>query len=125
MILVIKNPALRRFLKIALPFVLMPAAIVLGSLVFDAKKYAWTILVLTVFSLLLFYAGFEKRTVGTRRMIIIAVMTALSVAGRFVFAVIPGFKPITAIVIITAIWLGGESGFLVGSLFNPTFNSTF
>lgn len=116
MILVIKNPALRRFLKIALPFVLMPAAIVLGSLVFDAKKYAWTILVLTVFSLLLFYAGFEKRTVGTRRMIIIAVMTALSVAGRFVFAVIPGFKPITAIVIITAIWLGGESGFLVGSL---------
>ena len=116
MILVIKNPALRRFLKIALPFVLMPAAIVLGSLVFDAKKYAWTILVLTVFSLLLFYAGFEKRTVGTRRMIILAVMTALSVAGRFVFAVIPGFKPITAIVIITAIWLGGESGFLVGSL---------
>ena len=116
MILVIKNPALRRFLKIALPFVLMPAAIVLGSLVFDAKKYAWTILVLTLFSLLLFYAGFEKRTVGTRRMIILAVMTALSVAGRFVFAVIPGFKPITAIVIITAIWLGGESGFLVGSL---------
>jgi len=116
MILVIKNQALRRFLKIALPFVLMPAAIVLGSMVFGEKKYAWTILVLTVFSLLLFYAGFEKSTVGTRRMIIIAVMTALSVAGRFVFAVIPGFKPITAIVIITAIWLGGESGFLVGSL---------
>ena len=116
MILVIKNAAVRRILKIALPFVLMPAAIVLGSMAFGEKKYAWTILVLTVFSLLLFYAGFEKRTVGTRRMIIIAVMTALSVAGRFVFAVIPGFKPITAIVIITAIWLGGESGFLVGSL---------
>ena len=116
MILVIKNAALRRFLKIALPFVLMPAAILLGSRVFGEKQYAWTILVLVVFSLLLFYAGFEKRTVGTRRMIILAVMTALSVTGRFIFAVIPGFKPITAIVIITAIWLGGESGFLVGSL---------
>ena len=116
MILVIKNAALRRFLKIALPFVLMPAAILLGSWVFGEKEYAWTILVLVVFSLLLFYAGFEKRTVGTRRMIILAVMTALSVTGRFIFAVIPGFKPITAIVIITAIWLGGESGFLVGSL---------
>lgn len=116
MILVIKNPMLRRVLKIALPFVLMPLTIWLGNLVFGEKKYAWTILVLTIFSLLLFYAGFERRTVGTRRMIIIAVMTALSVVGRFVFAVIPGFKPITAIVIITAIWLGGESGFLAGSL---------
>ena len=38
MILVIKNPALRRFSKIALPFVLMPAAIVLGSVVFGEKS---------------------------------------------------------------------------------------
>ena len=39
MILVIKNAALRRILKIALPFVLMPAAIVLGSRVFGEKQY--------------------------------------------------------------------------------------
>ena len=62
MILVIKNAALRRFLKIALPFVLMPAAIWLGNLAFGEKKYAWTILVLTVFSLLsLSTAAAEKR----------------------------------------------------------------
>ena len=45
-----------------------------------------------------------------RRIVIIAVMTALSVAGRFVFAPIPFFKPVTAIVIITAIYLGSEAG---------------
>ena len=42
-------------------------------------------------------------------------MTALSVAGRFVFAPIPFFKPVTAIVIITAIYLGAEAGFITGA----------
>ena len=69
-----------------------------------------------VLALLLFYASFDKKIVGTRRMVIIAVMTALSVIGRSIFSVIPTFKPITSIVIITAIWIGPESGFLVGSL---------
>lgn len=112
----IRNPALRRFLKIAVPFVLIPGVVVLGAVVFRAKRCAWISLAVAALSLLLFYAGFEKRTVGTRRMIIAAVMTALSVLGRLIFAAIPAFKPITAIVIITAVWLGGESGFLVGSL---------
>ena len=114
--LVIKDEKTRRFLKIAVPFIFMPALLILGTLVFDEKKFAWVILACTILALLLFYAGFEKKVVGTRRMVIIAVMTALSVIGRFIFALIPGFKPITAIVVITAIWLGPESGFLVGSL---------
>ena len=45
-------------------------------------------------------------------MVLVAVMTAVSVLGRF----IPFFKPITAITVITAMYLGGEAGFLVGSL---------
>jgi len=49
-------------------------------------------------------------------MVIVATMTALAVVGRFVFAPVPYFKPVTAIVIITAIYLGSEAGFLVGSL---------
>ena len=45
-------------------------------------------------------------------MVLVAVMTAISVLGRF----IPFFKPITALTVITAMYLGGEAGFLVGSL---------
>lgn len=66
--------------------------------------------------LAVFYARFEKKKSRSRRLVIIAVMTALSVLGRFIFAAIPAFKPITAIVVITAIWLGPECGFMVGSL---------
>ena len=66
--------------------------------------------------LAVFYLRFEKRTSRSRRLVIIAVMTALSVVGRFIFAAVPAFKPITAITIIAAIWLGPECGFMVGSL---------
>ncbi|MBQ2895718.1 MAG: ECF transporter S component [Oscillospiraceae bacterium] len=113
---VIRNPRLRRFLRAALPFVLIPAVVALGVYVFDEKSYGFISLVVVILAMVLFCAGFEKRTVGTRRIIVIAVMTALSILGRFVFAPIPGFKPITAMIVITAIWLGGESGFLVGVL---------
>ena len=46
----------------------------------------------------------------------IAVMTALSVAGRFLFAALPGFKPVTAMVVITAMYFGSEAGFMTGAL---------
>lgn len=110
--IVIKNASLRKFLKIAVPFVLIPGCIALGVFVFDEKRYAFVSLAVTVLALLLFAVGFEQKKTGTRRLVIVAVMVALSVAGRF----IPLFKPITAITVITAVYLGGEAGFLVGAL---------
>lgn len=106
----------RRIIRIVVPFLLMPAVVIAGALIFREKRYAVLSVAMVILSQLLFFAGFEKRTVGTRRMVIAAVMTALSVIGRYVFAFVPAFKPITAIVVITAIWIGGETGFLVGSL---------
>ena len=44
-----------------------------------------------------------------------AVMTALSVVGRIAFAPFAGFKPCTAIIIITGLTLGAESGFFCGA----------
>lgn len=115
-ILLIKNSRLRRVLGILLPFVVMPAVVfgfALGPL---RRNYALASLLITLMALVLFSCGFERRKTGTRRMILVAVMSALSVLGRFVFAVIPGFKPITAVVVITAMYIGGEAGFLTGAL---------
>ena len=108
----IKNSKLRGVLKIIIPFLAIPLLVILGALVFDANKYLLVSLGVAVLAIILFIAGFEKKTTGTRRMVIVAVMTALCIAGRF----IPLFKPITALTIITAIYLGGESGFLVGAM---------
>lgn len=110
--LTLKNARLRRILGILLPYVLIPAAVVLGALVLGEKSYSYISLAVALLSLFYFMTGFEKKSTGTRRLIIVAVMTALSVVGRF----IPLFKPITALTVITAIYLGGEAGFLTGSL---------
>ncbi len=109
--LTIKNEKVRNVLRILIPFLLIPVIVILGETVFDEKNHLFVSFSVAVLSVLLFLSGFEKKTIGTRRMVIVAVMIALSVVGRF----IPFFKPVTAITVITAIWLGGESGFLVGS----------
>lgn len=110
--IVIRSRTLRNSIRFAVPFVIIPALTILGSAVFSRKRHIIISLAIAVLSLLLFYAGFEKRSTGTRRMVIVAVMTALCFAGRF----IPFLKPISALTIISGIYLGGEAGFLVGSL---------
>lgn len=63
-----------------------------------------------------FYLTYEKREGSIRRMVLIAVMTAIAVSGRCLFVALPGFKPVTAIVTLSGIFMGAQSGFLVGSL---------
>ena len=111
-----KHKGFRRILRVLIPFLLMPLLVYLGGWKMGDRLYAWVILGMVVLTQALFFAGFEKKSVGSRRMVIAAVMTALSVLGRVIFAPVPGFKPITAIVVITAIWISGETGFLVGAL---------
>lgn len=110
--IVIQNAKVRNVLKKAIPFVLIPFLVLLGATVFDSKRHLLVSLGVALLSLLLFLSSFERRKTGSRRLVIVSVMTALCIAGRF----IPLFKPVTALTIITAMYLGGESGFLVGAL---------
>ena len=110
--LLIKSKGLIDFIRVAVPFVAVPLITIVGAVAFDEKKHIIISLAVAVSALLLFAAGFEKKSTGTRRMVIVAVMVALCFAGRF----IPFLKPIAALTIITALYLGGEAGFLVGSL---------
>lgn len=110
--MVIKNEKLRRVLRVAIPAVLMPAAAAAAILAPDGRWRAAAILAAAVLTLALFAAGFERRQTGSRRLVLAAVLTALSVAGRF----IPVFKPVSAMAIIAGMYLGGETGFLVGSM---------
>jgi len=110
--LLIRNEKLRNAVKIAVPFIIIPAITIAGALFFDGKRHILIALAVAVLSLVLFAAGFEKKSTGTRRMVIVAVMTALCFAGRF----IPFLKPVAALTIITGLYLSDEAGFLVGSL---------
>ncbi len=110
--IVIRNRDLRSAIKVAVPFIIVPLLTFAGSVVFDQKRHIIISLAIAVMALLLFAAGFERKTTGSRRLVIVSVMIALCFAGRF----IPFLKPISALTIITALYLGGEAGFLVGAM---------
>ena len=63
-----------------------------------------------------FFVAFERERPSSREVVLIAVLTALAVASRAVFAFVPHFKPMAGVVIIAGIALGARSGFLVGAL---------
>lgn len=110
--LFISSKPVRSVLKWCIPLLVIPIVVLLGALVFHEKKYLFVSFSVAVLAVILFLAGIERKQVGTRRMVIVSVMTALCIAGRF----IPFFKPITALTVITAVYLGGEAGFLTGSM---------
>lgn len=105
----------KKVIKYLCVFLVAPLIVLCGVFFLGDRKYAFVSLALSVVACIPFFISFEKGKNDARRIVIIAVMTALSVAGRFVFAPIPFFKPVTAIVIITAIYLGAEAGFITGA----------
>lgn len=117
----IHSSRLRRLMRILLPSVLIPATVAAGVFIFDEKKYAFISLALVIWAFLLFAAGFERKKTGSRRLVIITCMVALSVAGRF----LPLFKPVTALTVLTGMYLGGEAGFLTGALSAVISNFSF
>ena len=106
----------RRAISLTVYLLLVPACVALGANVFRDRAYIWISVCLAVLSCVPFFARFENRPDDTRRMAVLAAMTALSVLGRFLFYAVPHFKPVTAMVVICGIYLGAESGFLCGAL---------
>ena len=81
---------------------------------FGDRLYLIASVVLIILAIVLFVCAFEKKKPSTKDVVLISVMISLAVIGRLVFFMIPQFKPCAAIVIITGIMLGKQSGFLCG-----------
>ncbi|MGN0989233.1 MAG: ECF transporter S component, partial [Eubacteriales bacterium] len=107
-----KSLKIRRILRFLLPFAVIPAAVIIGAMMQTGRRYVFVSLFVAASALVLFAAGFERKKTGTRRLVLVAVMVALSVIGRF----IPLFKPVTALCMLTAMYVGPEAGFLVGAM---------
>ena len=106
---------IKRVLSMLLLLVVVPATVILSYTLFDNNRYDIASLVIAVVSTLAVVLRFEKSKSNGKLIAVIAVMTALSVAGRFIFSPLPFFKPVTAIVVITALYFGSECGFITGA----------
>lgn len=96
--------------------ILACATIYVGLFVCEQRQYVAVSLLMVLYAMTPFIVGFERRKPKAREIVIIAVLIAVAVVGRAAFFMVPNFKPIVAVVIISGVALGRESGFLVGAL---------
>lgn len=62
-----------------------------------------------------FFLAFERRSPQARELVVVAVMCAIAIVGRVAIP-IPNFKAAFAIIMLSGISLGPETGFLVGAV---------
>ena len=87
-----------------------------GVFLLEDRKYMLISMGIVILSFIPFAAMFEGRKPRAREITVTAVMIAIAVVSRAAFFMLPQFKPMTAVVIISGIALGGETGFVVGAM---------
>ena len=100
--------------NLLLLLVLIPGTLFLGTQL-SGRWYYLTSTMMIVEVMIPFFLAFESRRPQARELVTLAVMCALAVASRVVM-LIPNFKPMTAIIMITGIALGAQSGFVCGAV---------
>ena len=95
--------------------VLSAASIAVETWLWSSWKYYLTSVIIILLAMLPFFARFEVRRPQVSEIVLLAVMTAFAVAGRVAFYWAPQFKPVCAIVILTAIAFNAEAGFITGA----------
>lgn len=92
-----------------------PAALFIFTLS-DGHNYAFLSFVMVILAMVPFLMLYELKKPKAREWIPLAVMAAIAAVGRMAFALTPHFKPVSAIIIITAMVFGPEAGFLTGAV---------
>ncbi len=96
--------------------VLAPLSVLISVKNISSKNYLVSAIILIILSMIPFFAFFEKKKIKTSEVVLLAVMTALCVSSRAVFAFLPQVKPLCAFVIVTAVAFGPNAGFVTGAL---------
>lgn len=107
---------IKTWIELILFVIIMPVLLYVFSSKFHGRNYLMISLIILFMATVPFFIIFEGRRPQARELMVIAVMAAVGVAGRAAFFMVPSFKPVAAIVILTGVSLGGEAGFIVGSL---------
>ncbi len=99
-----------------LVLILVPFTIYIGTHFLGGRKYYFISLLIMLETFIPFSLMFESRKPKARELIVISVLCAITVAGRTIFFMTPHFKPTLALLVISGVCFGGETGFLVGAV---------
>ena len=95
---------------------LIPLTIFVGAYYLGGMRYYLIAFLILIETMLPFFLVFEGRKPQARELVVISVLCAIGVVGRSAFFMLPSFKPVLALVIISGVAFGGETGFLVGAM---------
>lgn len=106
----------RLALTAVLIFLVIPALIALTVFLGSKRLYMLLSLLILVMIMAPFFMIFERRKPRAREVVLIAMMSALTVASHTFFHIAFPVQIGTAMVIISGISLGPEAGFLIGAM---------
>lgn len=109
---------MNRFSKLKCLVILgvVPALLYIGVRYFNGKSYyliSQLILLVLMLPFVLEYAAYRP---STKKLVLVASLSAIATIGRIAFYMIPQFKPVLAIVIISSVIIGPYEGFIIGAL---------
>ncbi len=107
---------IRHLLVPAILMLIVPATVYCGIRFFEERRYYLISMLIIFETIAAFAAGFEGSKPKPREIVVVSVLCAIGVAGREAFFMLPQFKPIAAIVIISGAALGSGTGFLTGAM---------
>lgn len=105
--------------------IVIPATIWFGITKLNDRKYYFISMLIVLEAIVPFFFMYEKRKPKARELVTVATMCALAVAGRAAFFMLPNFNAATAMVIISGVAFGAETGFIVGAVTMLTSNFIF
>ena len=111
-----KEFKLKSLLPLIFVLLAVPLTVYFGIKYLSDRQYYLVSGIVIAEILLPFLLMFERRKPKAREIVTLAVLSAICVAGRRVFFMVPQFKPMAAVIIITGACLGYESGMIVGAV---------
>ncbi|ASA25971.1 ECF transporter S component [Paenibacillus donghaensis] len=105
--------------RFRLPLLIALAVFIAGLALTAALKdrhYVLLSLVLLAAALIPLFVRLERRPLESRELVLLAVLSAIAAVSRIPFAALPSFKPVSAIVILSAYVFGAEAGFIIGAV---------
>ncbi len=96
--------------------IVIPVTIWFGITKLNDRKYYFISMLILLEAIVPFFFMYEKRKPKARELVTVATMCALAVAGRAAFFMLPNFNAATAMVIISGVAFGAETGFIVGAV---------
>ena len=97
-------------------FIIEAFALLILAAVYEVNQTALLSTIIIMFAMIPFFARFEYSKPQPRDIVPIVILSVIASLGRMIFAPLPHFKPVSAIIIVSALSFGPQAGFMTGAL---------